>query len=88
MASPEPLARRTYEVTSWQVDGPVEPIPVLLYERTDLPGPKPAVVYYHGVVQSKEAYLDTHPMARRLADAGFVVALPDAPGHGERPGGA
>jgi dienelactone hydrolase len=88
VADQQPLARSTYEVESWRVDGPVEPIPVLLYQRTDLPGPKPAAVYYHGVVQAKESFLDAVPLARRLADAGFVVALPDAPGHGERPAGA
>src|SRR5690348_7547741 len=81
------VERRTYELTSWHVDGPVEPIPVLLFHRADLPGSKPGIVYYHGVTQNKEAYLDTHPMTRRLADVGFAVALPDAPGHGERPGG-
>ncbi|MGH2460814.1 MAG: alpha/beta hydrolase family protein [Chloroflexota bacterium] len=83
-----PLDRRTYELTAWRVNGPVEPIPLLLYHRLNLAGPKPAVVYYHGVTQSKDAYVDTHPLARRLADAGFVVAIPDAPGHGERPSGA
>lgn len=83
----EPLERQTYELTRWRVAGPFEPIPLLLYHRLDLRGPKPAVVYYHGVVQRKEVYLDSHPMARRLADAGFAVALPDAPGHGERPAG-
>lgn len=87
MTSTEPIERRLYEVSSWRVDGPSEPIPILLYQRADLDGPKPAVVYYHGVVQSKDSYLDSHPMVRRLADAGFVVALPDAPGHGERPAG-
>jgi dienelactone hydrolase len=79
---------RLYELTSWRVPGPIEPIPILLFHRVDLPGPKPAIVYYHGVSQNKEAYLDTHPTTRRFADAGFVVALPDAPGHGERPAGA
>lgn len=88
MPATEPLERRLYELTAWRVPGPFEEIPVLLYHRLDLRGPKPAVVYYHGVVQRKEAYLDTHPMARRLADAGFAVALPDAPGHGARPVGA
>src|SRR5687767_6226100 len=85
--SGEPLERRAYELTRWLLPGPVEPIPLLLYRRTDLPEPLPAVIYYHGVVQHKEAYVDTHPMARALADAGLVVALPDAPGHGERPAG-
>jgi dienelactone hydrolase len=70
------------------VAGPFEAIPALVYQRTDLPGPKPAVVYYHGVVQRKEVYVDSHSLARSLADAGFVVVLPDAPGHGERPAGA
>lgn len=82
------IERRVYELTSWVVPGPIEPIPLLLYHRSDLTGPKPAVVYYHGVVQAKEAYLDTHPMSRTLADAGFVVVLPDAPGHGARLAGA
>lgn len=77
-----------YELTDHRVVGPNEPIPVLLFHRHDLPGPKPAVVYYHGVVQNKEQYVDTHPLARRLADAGYVVAIPDAPGHGARPEGA
>jgi dienelactone hydrolase len=85
--SGEPLERRAYELSRWLVPGPVEPIPVLLYRRTDLPGPQPAVVYYHGVVQRKEAYVDSHPMARTVADAGLIVAMPDAPGHGERPAG-
>jgi dienelactone hydrolase len=88
MPAPTPLDRRLYELTGWRVPSPFEPVPLLLYHRLDLPLPKPAVIYYHGVVQRKEVYLDTHPMARRLADAGFVVALPDAPGHGERPAGA
>jgi pimeloyl-ACP methyl ester carboxylesterase len=79
------LERREYELTSWRVPGPVEPIPLLLYHRSDLSGRKPPIVYYHGVTQTKEAYVDTHPIARRLADAGMLVALPDAPGHGERP---
>lgn len=83
-----PDDRRVYELTSWRAPGPAEPIPLLLYHRQDLLGPKPAVVLYHGVVQSKEPYVDTHPTARRLADAGFVVAIPDAPGHGARPLGA
>ena len=87
-ADSAPLERRVYELTRWRVPGPVEAIPALVYQRMDLPGPKPAVVYYHGVVQRKEAYVDTHPLARSLADAGFAVALPDAPGHGERPAGA
>ena len=88
MTDTTPISRQTYELTSWRADGPYEAIPVLLAYRTDLPGPKPAVVYYHGVAQAKEVYLDSHPMTRALADAGFVVALPDAPGHGERPAGA
>jgi uncharacterized protein len=82
------LSRRLYELTSWRVPGPVEPIPLLLYHRADIGGPKPTVVYYHGVTQSKEGYVDSHPIARRLADAGMLVALPDAPGHGERPSAA
>src|SRR5947207_15964825 len=88
MSMMQPSERCLYELTRWQAPGPFEPIPVLLYHRADLPDLKPAVIYYHGVVQRKEVYLDSHPMARRLADAGFVVALPDAPGHGERPAGA
>jgi hypothetical protein len=84
----EPIERWLYELTRWLAPGPLEPIPVLLFHRADLSGPKPAVVYYHGVVQRKEVYLDSHPMTRRLADAGCVVALPDAPGHGERAAGA
>jgi len=76
-----------YELARFSVPGPREPIPVLLYHRADLAGPKPALVYYHGVTQNKDAYVDSHPLARRLADAGFVVAIPDAPGHGERPAG-
>jgi dienelactone hydrolase len=83
-----PLETRAYELASYRAPGPVEDIPVLVYRRTDLPDPKPAVVYYHGVVQRKEVYVDSHPLARLLADAGCVVALPDAPGHGERPAGA
>lgn len=83
-----PLDTRRYELARYHAPGPFEPIPVLVYRRTDLPGPKPAVVYYHGVTQRKEVYVDSHPLARQLADAGFVVALPDAPGHGERPAGA
>ncbi|MGW5363302.1 dienelactone hydrolase family protein [Actinopolymorpha pittospori] len=86
---PDPWAnasrRRVYDLSSWSVAGPVEPIPLLVYERQDLPGPKPAVIYYHGVSQEKERYVDTHPVARQLADAGCLVVLPDAPGHGERP---
>jgi dipeptidyl aminopeptidase/acylaminoacyl peptidase len=77
-----------YELTDNRVDGPNEAIPVLLFHRQDLPGPKPGLVYYHGVVQNKEQYVDTHPLARRLADAGYVVAIPDAPGHGARAAGA
>jgi dipeptidyl aminopeptidase/acylaminoacyl peptidase len=83
-----PVDRRLYELTSWRVHGPNEPIPCLLLRRADRPDPKPGLVYYHGVVQNKEAYVDTHPLARRLADEGFAVAIPDAPGHGERPAGA
>lgn len=86
-ADATPIERRTYELTTWRVPGLLEPIPVLLYHRVDLPGPKPAVVYYHGVTGRKEAHLDTS-LVRRLADAGFMVALPDAPGHGARPAGA
>lgn len=82
-----PIARRSYELTAWRVQGPVEPIPLLMYHRLDLPAPKPVVVYYHGVMGRKEGHLDG-PLARRLTDAGFAVALPDAPGHGERPAGA
>lgn len=91
MGRPDPSAdarrRRVYDLSTWSVSGPVEPIPLLAYERQDLPGPKPVVIYYHGVGQTKEAYVDTHPVARRLADAGCLVVLPDAPGHGERPAG-
>ena len=83
-----PSERRTYELARYLVPGPFEPIPVLTYRRTDLPDPKPAVVYYHGVTQHKEVYVDSHPLARTLADAGIVMALPDAPGHGERPTGS
>lgn len=87
-----PLETRAYELARYLVPGPFEDIPVLVYRRTDLPGPhprpQPAVVYYHGVTQRKEVYVDSHPLARSLADAGIVVALPDAPGHGERPAGA
>jgi dienelactone hydrolase len=77
--------RRLYELTRFEVPGPIEPIPVLLYHRLDIERAKPAVVYYHGVTQSKDAYVDNHPLARRLADEGMAVALPDAPGHGQRP---
>src|ERR671926_199481 len=83
-----PIERRSYELARWHVRGPFEPIPALVYQRADLPGPKPGVVYYHGVVQRKEVYVDSHTLARSLADLGFAVALPDAPGHGERPAGA
>ncbi|GAA5005215.1 alpha/beta hydrolase family protein [Actinopolymorpha pittospori] len=79
--------RRVYDLSGWSVAGPVESIPLLVYERQDLPGPKPVVIYYHGVSQEKETYVDTHPVARRLADAGCLVVLPDAPGHGQRPTG-
>lgn len=82
------VARRAYELTTWSVPGPGGPIPLLLYHRLDLAGPKPVTVYYHGVVQRKESYIDGHPLARALADRGMVVALPDAPGHGERPASA
>ena len=85
MAAGAPLETRTYQLERYQAPGPFERIPVLVYQRADLPDPKPAVVYYHGVTQRKEVYVDSHPLARQLADAGFVVALPDAPGHGERP---
>lgn len=85
MEGTAPRERRVYELTTWEVPGPVEAIPLLLYQRHDVAGPKPAVVYYHGVTQAKDGSVDTHPTARRLADRGFVVALPDAPGHGERP---
>ena len=85
MEGTAPRERRVYELTTWEVPGPVEAIPLLLYQRHDLAGPTPAVVYYPGVTQAKDGYVDTHPTARRLADRGFVVALPDAPGHGERP---
>lgn len=88
MADATPTDRRRYELTAWRVPGSAEPVPVLLFHRLDLPDPKPAVVFFHGVTMRKETYLDNHPLARRLADAGFVVALPDAPGHGERPAGA
>jgi uncharacterized protein len=84
----EPVDRRVYELTAWEVTGPWEPIPCLLYQRSDQAGQKPGLIYYHGVVQNKEGYVDAHPLARRLADAGFVVAIPDAPGHGARPAGA
>jgi dipeptidyl aminopeptidase/acylaminoacyl peptidase len=77
-----------YELTDSRVEGPNGAIPVLLFHRQDLPGPKPGLVYYHGVVQNKEQYVDTHPLARRLADEGYAVAIPDAPGHGARPEGA
>lgn len=82
------MERRTYDLIAAAPPGPGEPIPVLLYHRADLPGPKPGIVYYHGVSQNKDAYVDTHPLARRLADAGYAVAIPDAPGHGARPAGA
>ena len=39
-----PIERQLYELTNWQAPGPFEPIPVLLYHRADLTGPKPAVV--------------------------------------------
>jgi dienelactone hydrolase len=83
-----PVETRVYELARWDVPGAFEAIPVLVYQRADLPSPKPAVVYYHGVVQRKEVYVDSHPIARGLADAGFLVVLPDAPGHGDRPAGA
>lgn len=82
------VGRSAYELTSWSVPGPAEPIPLLLYHRLDRPGPKPLAVYYHGVTQRKETYIDSHPLARALADQGMVVALPDAPGHGDRPAAA
>jgi dienelactone hydrolase len=88
VSPPTHRERKLYELTSWLVPGPIEPIPLLLFQRSDLNGPKPAVVYYHGVTQNKEGYLDSHPTTRLLADNGFVVVLPDAPGHGERPAGA
>ena len=83
-----PTETRAYQLARYLAPGPFEPIPLLVYQRADLPDPKPAVVYYHGVTQRKEAYVDSHPLARTLADSGLVVALPDAPGHGERPAGA
>lgn len=87
MAHATSVRRRTYELTTWRVPGPVEPIPTLLYHRPDLPGPKPAVLYYHGVTGSKETHVSLH-LIRSLTDSGFVVSLPDAPGHGERPASA
>ncbi|HEX4215117.1 MAG TPA: alpha/beta fold hydrolase [Candidatus Dormibacteraeota bacterium] len=79
--------RRAYELSRWDVEGPREPIPLLLYRRAEPGSPRPAVVLYHGVTQSKDAYIDGNPVARRLTDAGFAVVVPDAPGHGERPSG-
>lgn len=79
-----PMWEQMYVLARWTVSGPRGPIPLLTYHRQDLPGPKPAIIYYHGVAQRKEDYLDSHPMSRALADAGFVVVIPDAPGHGER----
>mgnify|MGYP001167113032 CR=1 FL=1 len=79
-----PLWEQTYALACWSAPGPRGAIPLLTYHRRDLPGPKPAIIYYHGVAQRKEDYLDSHSMSRALADAGFMVVIPDAPGHGER----
>lgn len=46
-----------------------------LYEKL------PLIVYYHGWQTSKELVLT---QGRKLAQAGFRVALPDAENHGER----
>lgn len=87
MSDRKPKKRHVYELAAWSITGPIEPIPFLTYHRCDQPGPKPAVIYYHGVSQRKETSVDSQPAARRLADAGYLVALPDAPGHGDRPAG-
>jgi dipeptidyl aminopeptidase/acylaminoacyl peptidase len=86
MTSSESIGHGTYGLTRWSVPGPVEAIPVLLYQRLDLAGPKAAVIHYHGVKASKDTHVSLS-LIKSLADAGFLVALPDAPGHGERPGG-
>lgn len=64
--------------------GPADPasIPFRLFTPAG-PGPFPSVIVLHGAGASGERWVDA---GRALADAGLLVALPDARGHGRRGG--
>lgn len=55
-------------------------VPVLVADDGQ-PGPKPAVVWYHGFTQCNEAWIQT---AMELAQAGIYVVMPEVLGHGWR----
>ncbi|MBP2098606.1 alpha/beta fold hydrolase [Enterococcus rivorum] len=60
----------------------VKKIPVLeVVLEEDRNAPLPLIIYYHGWQSSKELVLT---QARKLAEKGFRVVLPDAMNHGER----
>lgn len=63
----------------------IKKIPVLEVSlEKDKNSPLPLIIYYHGWQSSKELVLT---QARKLAEKGFRVVLPDAMNHGERKNG-
>lgn len=70
------LNKGDYHVERWRLRGEV---PVMIWTKGDSKK-KPAIIFHHGYGASKEQFTW---WAATLADAGFLIALPDAYHHGE-----
>jgi len=70
------LNKGDYHVERWRLQGEV---PLVIWSKNNLKK-KPAIIFHHGYGGFKEQFIW---WASTLAEAGFLVALPDAYHHGE-----
>ncbi len=70
------LGKGDYHIEKWRLQGE---IPLIIWAKSTLKK-KPVVIFHHGYGASKEQLVGWAPP---LAEAGFLVVLPDAHHHGE-----
>ncbi len=70
------LGKVDYHIEKWRLQGE---IPLIIWAKNNLEK-KPVVIFHHGYTASKEQLIGWAPP---LAEAGFLVVLPDAYHHGE-----
>lgn len=70
------LVKGEYHIEKWRLQGE---IPLIIWSKNNLKK-KPAVILHHGYTGSKEQLIG---WALPFAEAGFLIALPDAYHHGE-----
>lgn len=84
---PWPYTRSVFLPTS------ADPIPAILLTHEDPPGPRPLILYFHGMNSSKENALPGNPentnticprIIAALLNAGYHVLVVDTHGHGAR----